>query len=126
MAQKNPSRAEKAVTDAKKKSPVGQSSGKSSVSKAASTKKNTPKKQPVVKTEYERTSIPVNAIVALVSLSLFILFVIISINPEGALLRILQSFILGMIGQAGFYFMIPALLYLFVIHVLAEKQQQLK
>ena len=126
MAQKNPSRAEKAVTDAKKKTPAAQSSGKTSAKKPASAKKNTSKNPPTVKTEYERTSVPVNMIIAIVSIALFILFVIISINPEGVLLRILQSFILGMIGQAGFYFSIPALLYLFVIHAFSKKTTAVK
>ena len=125
MAQKNLSRAEKAVTDAKKKTPAASSSGKSS-SKKTTGKNSTSKKQPVVKTEYENTKISSNVITAITSLVLFTLFLIISINPEGALLRILQSIILGLIGQAGFYFSIPALLYLFVIHAFAKKKKGLR
>ena len=125
MAQKNLSRAEKAVTDVKKKTPAANSSGKSA-KKASSAKKTTSKKTLAVKTEYEHTAIPGNVVAAIISISLFVLFVVISINPEGALLRILQSVILGLIGQAGFYFAIPALLYLFVIHAFNKKTTRVR
>ncbi len=119
MAQKNnPSRAEKAVSDAKKKAAESQSSGKKS---AASNKKATPaKKTPAIKTEYD-PPVPATAVVAVISAALFILFLVISINPEGALLKVIQSVVLGFIGQTGFYFSIPMLLYLFVINTFSRK-----
>ena len=123
MAQKNtPSRAEKAVSDAKKKTAAPQSNGKSSAKKpAANAKKGiSPKKAPAVKTEYER-SVPSGVWVSVISIALFILFVVISIKPEGALLKLIQSLVLGLIGQAGFYFSIPMLLYLFVINTFSRK-----
>ena len=122
MAQKkNPSRAEKAVSDAKKKTADTQSNGKSSAKKpAANGKKGSSKKTPAVKTEYE-SAIPSGALIAVISLGLFILFLVISINPDGALLKVIQSVVLGLIGQAGFYFSIPMLLYLFVINTLSRK-----
>ena len=46
---------------------------------------------------------------------------VISVNPDGALLKIIQSVVLGLVGQAGFYFAIPGLLYLFVIHTFGRK-----
>ena len=83
--QKN-SRAEKAVSGSKKKSEA-QNAGKNT----------TPaKKTSRVSTVYER-SLPVNAVVACVSIFLFILFLVISINPEGALLKVIQSVVLGLI-----------------------------
>jgi len=120
MAQKNStSRAEKVVSDARKKSPGAStaSSGKSSDKK----KKNSSRsKTPSVKTEYEH-SMPSGAMLSFVSLVLFVLFVVISVNPEGALLQVIQAVLLGLIGQGGFYFAIPALLYLFVINTFGRK-----
>lgn len=113
MAEKKPtSKAEKKVQETKKK-PSG------TASKPA--KKPAPaKKNPKVKTEYEN---PISSgfIVAALSLALFALFVIIAVNPDGVLLKFIKSIILGLIGQAGFYFAIPCLLYLFVIHTFGRK-----
>lgn len=121
MAQKKTSsRAEKLVSDTKKQTPA------SSTTKSAPKKKNTKKptvsskKTPKAKTEYENP-IPASAVVAILSLLLFVLFVVISINPDGALLKVIKSVVFGLIGQAGFYFSIPALLYLFVIHTFSRK-----
>ena len=123
-SKKNPSRAEQAVSDVKKKTSGTQGSGKSSGNKPASAakKNNSGKKSPAVKTEYEKNSIPSDALIAFLSLVVFVLFIIICVNPEGFLLRLIHSFILGMIGQAGFYFAIPACLYLFIIHTFARKR----
>ena len=115
---KGSSRAEKAVSNLKKK-----------VDAPASTKsagKKTPaakggKKKATVKTEYDSRGIPANILIAIVSLLLFVLFLLISINPDGALLRFVLSFVLGLLGQAGFYFSIPAFLYLFLIHTFGRK-----
>ena len=115
---KGSSRAEKAVSNVKKK-----------VDAPASTKsagKKTPaakggKKKATVKTEYDSRGIPANILIAIVSLLLFVLFLLISINPDGALLRFVLSFVLGLLGQAGFYFSIPAFLYLFLIHTFGRK-----
>ena len=119
MAQKNtPSRAEKAVSEAKKKN-AGAQSGASS--KSAPKKSTAPKKTPAVKTEYDKPALPTNAIVAIVSLILFVVFVVMAAAPEGALTVIFKSVILGLIGQVGFYFTIPALLFLFVLHTFGRK-----
>ena len=109
---KQPSKAEKKVQETKKK-PSGTSS--KPAKKPAPAKKN-----PKVKTEYENP-ISTNFIVAFLSIALFFLFVIIAVNPDGELLKFIKSIILGLIGQAGFYFAIPCLLYLFVIHAFGRK-----
>lgn len=91
-------------------------------------KKNTVKKTsastraPKVKTEYEE-DISSSTIVAVSSFALFVLFLVIAINPDGLLLRIIRSILLGMIGQAGFYFAIPAFAYLFFINVFCRKSK---
>ena len=122
MAQKkSSSRAEKQVTDTKKKTSAKNSTSKSNSSKAAKKVPAPAKKTPKVKTEYE-SAIPNSTLIAIISIFLFVLFIIMGINPDGALLRILKSVILGLIGQAGFYFMIPALLYLFIVHTFGRKK----
>ena len=117
---KSTSRAEKRVTDEKKKSSSTNSTSKSTSKKSAKKTPAPAKKTPKVKTEYENP-VPNSTIVAIISILLFILFVVISVNPDGALLRVIKSVVLGLIGQAGFYFSIPALLYMFVIHTFSRK-----
>ena len=110
---KTKSRAEKAVSHAKKTS---ESSGgsKSSGKKSTSGKKKTvPEKQ--------GSPIPSSFLIATVSLGLFILFVAMCINPEGVVLMLVKNILLGLFGQAGFYFAIPAALYLFIIHTFCRR-----
>lgn len=116
---KTASKAEKKVSDAKKKAPAA-ASAKPASAKASSGKKKTPQKTPKVKTEYENP-IPASWVVAFLSMAMFILFVVISVNPDGALLKVVKSVVLGLVGPAGFYFSIPAFLYLFVIHTFSRK-----
>ena len=110
---KTASRAEQAVSGAKKKTASGSAS-------KSSGKKSTPAKNTKYKTEYE-PAVPPHFLIAAVSILLFALFVVISVNPDGWLLEIIQSVVLGLVGQAGFYFAIPGLLYLFVIHTFGRK-----
>ena len=110
---KTASRAEQAVSGAKKKTSSGSASKPSG-------KKSTSAKNTKYKTEYER-AVPPHFLIAAVSILLFALFVVISVNPDGKLLEIIQSVVLGLVGQAGFYFAIPGLLYLFVIHTFGRK-----
>ena len=110
---KTASRAEQAVSGAKKKTASGSAS-------KSSGKKSTPAKSAKYKTEYE-PAVPPHFLIAAVSILLFALFVVISVNPDGALLKIIQYVVLGLVGQAGFYFAIPGLLYLFVIHTFGRK-----
>ena len=121
MAKKNASsQAEKRVSGAKKNSSAGNSASKSNA-KTVSKKAPAPKKKvPQVTTEYE-APISSGAMTAIVSLLLFILFVTAAVNSEGALLMMVKSVVLGLVGQAGFYFAIPALFYLFVINAFGRK-----
>ena len=117
---KTSSRADQVVSGAKKKG-NGKSSKAVSKKKAASAKKAAEKKPPKVKTEYEN-AIPDNFVAAFVCILLFILFTVMSFNSEGALLQVIKAFLLGIIGQAAFYFSVPALLYLFVIHAFNRRK----
>ena len=120
MAKKNgESQAEKRVSDTKKKASAASSTSKSTAKKSAA-KKTPAKTPPKVKTEYENP-IPSGVVVAIICFFLFILFLLISIKPEGALLMLVKSVVLGLIGQAGFYFSIPALFYLFFINTFGRK-----
>ena len=113
---KTSSQAEKIVTDTKKKAPPSKSVSKKKPPKKASKSKTAPK----VGTEYENP-ISSSAVTALISFCLFLLFVLICVKPEGALLMVVKSVVLGLVGRAGFYFLIPALLYLTVINLFGRK-----
>ena len=114
---KSTSRAEKVVADAKKKaSPASQNTKKASEKKPP----KTPKKPPKVKTEYENAASR-NLVTGFICLLLFVVFAIMSVNTDGALLKVAKSVVLGLVGQAGFYFSIPAFLYLFIIHAFGRK-----
>ncbi len=68
------------------------------------------------------TQIPVRLITSAVCLGMFILFLVIFLRPDGALVKLLQAFILGLVGHVGFYVSIPALLYLFTIQAFSGKR----
>ena len=110
---KTASRAQKAVSDVKKKN--------AGASVETKPKKGTVKKDPP-KRAAEEASLPVRIIWAAACLGLFVLFLIIGTKPEGALLKAVQPVILGLIGKVAFYFSIPALLYTFIILVSSKNQ----
>ena len=115
MADNKKSQADKAVTDAKKKT------SKTSVSKAADTASKKPsQKSKVVNTE-TKTKLPGNLFGAFICFGLFLIFLVVSLKPEGWLLQAVQSVALGLIGKIGFYFSIPALLYAAVILVFRSR-----
>ena len=68
------------------------------------------------------TPVPVRLITSVVSIAFFLIFLIMSLQPEGALILALQNFILGLIGWTAFYVSIPALLYLFIIQAFSGKK----
>ncbi len=106
--QKKKSQAQKAA--AKSKAP---SSGKKADS-AASKSKNGSREDP--KQKSAENQIPSRLISSLVFLGLFIIFLVIALNPQGALVGLLYKLILGLAGRVAFYVSIPAMLYLFIIH----------
>ncbi len=106
-SKKNVSQAQKAVSEAKKKS-----SGKNSKPTAAKSATKKPGGEPMI---------PGNIVFGVVCLALFIVFLVTAINPTGALLKVISSVMTGLIGKTGFYFSVPALLYLFIIHIFSPK-----
>ena len=106
MAEKKPSsRALKAVNDTKKKT----GNPTASVKKKEAGKGSVP--------AVEEPPIPVRTIGAAVSFVLFVVFLLMSIQPDGAIMKVLLPLLTGLVGKVGFYFSIPALFYLFLILV---------
>ena len=113
-AKKTSSRAQKAVTDVKRKTPASSTSTKS-------TGKKNSKPETLLSSVPEDNRIPMRYIAAAVSAGLFILFFVTAIKPDGVLLQAVQSLLFGLVGKVGFYFSIPATLYLFIILVSSGK-----
>ncbi len=95
--------------------------------KAASAAKGKQKKSakaPVKreKNEEQKTKIPVRLISSVICIGLFVLFLVILIEPKGSLIKFFRNIILGLIGHVGFAVSIPALLYLFYIHAFSGKR----
>ena len=108
--------AERASAEAKKKKTAkkGAKSGGKKVAQSA-------KKAKVANLDFISV-FPNHVLVAVASLGLFILFLVAAVDPnDGWILTLVRSIILGLIGKVGFYFSIPALLYLFVIHTFGRK-----
>ena len=94
---------------------------------ASKTKKATPKKD-TAKTKGKQTEckherqIPIRFITSGIFLALFVLFLVIFLEPEGALTQLIEGILLGLFGRVGFIVSIPALLYLFFIHAFSAKR----
>ena len=114
-AKKTSSRAQKAVTDVKRKNPASLTTKSKASKKKSSTQKMLPAAVP------EDNRLPIRVVLAAVSAGLFILFLVIAVKPDGVLLKAFQSILFGLIGKVGFYFSIPALLYMFMILVSSGK-----
>lgn len=112
---KSQSRAEKAVSDVKK------NTGASNSAKSAKKNQTSGKKKTTTRAEHAAARAPFSVIVALVSAALFFLLMVLVINPEGALLRFIKSILLGLFGQAGFYFAIPGSLFLVIINTFSRR-----
>ena len=111
---KRKTQAEKVVSAAKEKK---HSSSKKTT--AHNTKSAPAKKQEAKQPEQK---IPARLIAALVAISLFILFLVIFLQPEGELTKLIEGIILGLFGKAAFIVSIPALLYLFFIQAFSGKR----
>lgn len=84
--------------------------------KNASAKKEEKDSKVTVKGAPKDRKIPVRVITSVVFLFVFILLLVISFNPEGVLIKLMESFVHGLIGRVGFFVAIPGFLYLFIIH----------
>ncbi len=113
-AKKNTSQAQKAASTANQTKKKGSSSAKSSATKNTKVK--------TANQDFE-SPIPKNVIIALVSIVLFLVFLVTAIKPEGWLLLLIGSVVKGLIGVVGFYFSIPALLYIFFIQIFGTRSR---
>ena len=98
---------------------------KTQAQKAAHKKKPAAEKAPEKQTkkEEQKASVPARLISSIISLGLFVLFLVMFLWPEGFLVeKILLPFIFGLIGKVAFYVSIPALLYLFIIQAFSGKR----
>ncbi len=112
MAEKNKkSQAEKAVSSAK---------SKNSAKSKTSAKNNT--KDQASSAAANTSTVPVRLIVCGASLALFVLFLVIFLEPEGALVTLFANILHGLVGKVAFLVSIPALLYLFFIHAFSGKR----
>ncbi len=105
---------------------MAQKKHKSQAEKAASAAKGrnsakTPKKGKGDSVKSEQ-KIPVRVISSLIFLSLFVLFIVIALWPEGTVIKALDNVIHGIFGNACFIISIPAFLYLFIIHAFSGKR----
>ena len=111
---KNTSQAARAAAAAKPKQ------AKKAPAKSKAKKSKSTAKTPKIRTEYENT-IPATTITAIICFVLFVLFLVICIKPDGKILLAIRDLFAGLIGRAGFYFSVPALLYLFLINTFGRK-----
>ncbi len=104
---------------------------KSQADKAAASKKKTKKQTPkkakttgkvTVNSVPTERKIPVRLITSATFLGLFILFLVIFFQPEGVIIKFVETIIHGLIGRVGFLVSIPGLLYLFIIHAFSGKR----
>ena len=105
---------------------------KSQADKAAASKKKKNKKPAAKKPETKgkvsvntvpaERKIPVRLITSVTFLGLFVLFLVVFFQPEGVIVKLIESLIHGLIGRAGFIVSIPAFLYLFIIHAFSGKR----
>ena len=97
----------------------------------ASKKKNTgkskpaPVDQPVAEERKpaQKEKLPLRLITSMVFVALFVVFLVVLLNPDGVLTRFVYEYvILGLFGLIAFYISIPALLFLFFIHAFSGKR----
>ena len=105
----------------KKQKTQAEKTASAAKAKSTNNKKNTQKVSSEVQPAAER-KVPVRFISSLILLALAILFSVILFASEGALLKLVESVIHGLIGRVGFVISIPVLLYLFFIHAFSGKR----
>ena len=110
------------MAEKNKKSQAEKAAAAKKQTKSSGTKQAAEKKNAVKAPEQNQSAVPVRLITALVCLTLFVLFLVIFLKPEGAVTTLIQSFILGLVGKIAFYVSIPGLLYLFCIQAFSGKR----
>ena len=122
MAEKKSStQAEKAVSTAKK-SGTKSAGKKNSPDSGKKTSPSGGEKKMMEAHGKKQGVLPGRVTAAIITLILFVLFLVIGIKPEGVLLFAIRDLMLSLIGMAAFYFAIPGLLYIFYILVTSRKK----
>ena len=111
-AKKKTTQAEKAASKSKRKDPAAE--------KSKSSKKEAVQEE-IVQVK-SMNQIPTRVITSAVCLVLFILFLVMLLKPDGALLKFFNSVIQGLFGKIGFYIAVPGMLYMFIIQAFSGKR----
>ena len=98
---------------------MAQQKRKTQSNKSTQSKKDSAKQPEKVE---KQSKVPVRFFTASAALGLFVIFVVMLFNPNGALISLIYHFVLGMIGPVGFYVSIPVLLYMFLVHAFSYKR----
>ena len=106
----------------KKKTSAKKATSSKQTKKTTASKKATAKKVEATKKTAPKTRLPARAVASIVSISLFVIFLLMSLFPKGDAVVGLLKLIYGLIGKTSFYIAIPALLYLFVIQAFSGKR----
>ena len=110
------------MSDNKNKSKAGKVTVPNKSGQNSAAKKDTKGAKVSVNNVDPDRKIPVRVISSVILLGLFILSLVIFMKPEGAVIKLLEGFIHGMIGRVGFVISILGLLYMFVIHAFSGKR----
>ncbi len=107
------------MAEEKKLSQAERHASRSRRSTGNTAQKNSEKKTAKKTAEPEKKGIlqtfPPRLISSGIAIILFVLFLVMFLNPDGALVKLIYQFVLGLVGNIAFYFSIPALLYFFII-----------
>ena len=116
--------AQKKTTSKAAKAAASSKSVKTAARSSASVKSTDTKKNGNTKAQSEapKREVPIRLITSLVFLAAFLLFGVIFINSDGAIISFVHHFLLGLFGEIAFYVAIPGFLYLFFIHAFSGKR----
>ncbi len=91
-------------------------------SKSKNGKTGPSKNKSAAQTEQQKFRFPPRVISSVICGGLFVLFLVIFMNQDGALTKLVYQFLLGLFGEISFYVSIPALLYMFIIQAFSGKR----
>ena len=94
----------------------------SKAERVTAAKRNAGKNNKAKNSAEKKRDVPVRLIISVSALALFVLFLVILLNSEGAVTKLFYQGILAVFGPVAYYVSIPALLYLFFIHAFSGKR----
>jgi len=90
--------------------------------KSGTSKKDTKKPSVSVNHGALDRKVPTRLITSVTFFCLFILLLVVFFKPEGAFVVLIESFVHGLVGRAGFILTMIGFLYLFIIHAFSGKR----